>query len=127
MIFFQINKREQCDAKQVVGSLKYIENFSNPYVKIILVCKICNKEQSLRFSNNWRQHYLTHAAHNEKPHKCQHCNKSFIRADRLRQHVNKYHSLVDSDQLIKQEEYLPIFSTSRGELTASDSGIMYIK
>lgn len=78
-----------------MASLRYLENFSNPYVKIIIVCKICNKEQSLRFAGNWRQHYMTHSE--KKPHTCPHCSKSFIRADRLRQHIQKSHG-IDNDQ-----------------------------
>lgn len=76
-------------------SLKYVENFSNPYVKIILVCKVCNKEQSLRNSGNWKQHFLTHVSGQEKPHKCQQCPKSFIRADQLKKHISKHHPLDD--------------------------------
>ena len=47
------------------ASLKYVENFSNPYVKLIIVCKICNREAS-RFQNNWKRHYLTHTRAEEK-------------------------------------------------------------
>ncbi|XP_057301120.1 fez family zinc finger protein erm-like isoform X3 [Hydractinia symbiolongicarpus] len=91
------------------SSLKYLENFSNPYVKIIIVCKICNKEQSLKFSGNWRQHYLTHASSEGKPHKCQHCSKSYIRADQLRKHVSKYHE--QQEQIYgqtKQEQHFVV-------------------
>lgn len=79
------------------ASLKYLDNFDHPYVKIILVCKICNKEQNVKATSNWRAHYLTHSA--EKPHKCESCGKSFIRADRLRNHMAKC-----SNKIVKIEQ-----------------------
>ena len=72
------------------STLKYIENFSNPYVKIILVCKICNKEQSLKFSHNWKTHYLSHVSNEEKPHKCQFCPKAFVTAPQLKKHMKQH-------------------------------------
>ena len=79
-----------------MASLKYLENFDNPYVKIIIVCKICNKEQSLKFAGNWRQHYMTHSA--KKPFSCPHCPKTFIRGDQMRKHVQSKHSDVANPQ-----------------------------
>lgn len=49
---------------------------------------------SLKFASNWRQHYLTHSSKEDRPHKCQFCNKSFIRADALRKHVSKSHQEI---------------------------------
>lgn len=83
------------------AGLKYVSNFSNPYVKLIVACKVCNKEQSMTRSNNWKQHYFTHQ--DEKPHKCSFCPKSFIRADKLRQHIAKLHP-SSSFGNIKSEE-----------------------
>ncbi|XP_057301127.1 zinc finger protein GFI1 homolog pag-3-like [Hydractinia symbiolongicarpus] len=92
------------------AGLHYVENFTNPYVKIILVCKICNKEMSLKFSSNWKKHYLTHASNDEKPHKCTLCSKAFITITALRKHVATKHSDVKQDRSsdvctnIKQEQ-----------------------
>ena len=35
------------------SAIAYIENLKNPYVKIILACKICNKEQVSKQANNF--------------------------------------------------------------------------
>lgn len=73
------------------STVKYIEAFNNPYVKILLACKICSKEMPIKYPGNWKQHYLSHASNSEKPFRCQYCEKSFIRGDRLKNHVNKHH------------------------------------
>lgn len=80
------------------AALKYIENFTNQYVKIILVCKICNKEQSLKFSHNWKKHYLSHVSDEEKPHKCPHCPKAFVTAPQVKKHIKAHH-----ENVMKQE------------------------
>merc|ERR1712179_368100 len=72
------------------AGLKYLDGFTNPYVKIILVCKICNKEQKSLHPPNWKQHYMTHEE--KKPHSCTHCSKSFVRADYLRKHIESQHT-----------------------------------
>ena len=56
----------------------------------MLACKICNKEMSLKFSSNWKKHYLTHATDDEKPHKCTMCMKAFITLTALRKHLVKH-------------------------------------
>ncbi|XP_057301116.1 uncharacterized protein LOC130635704 isoform X1 [Hydractinia symbiolongicarpus] len=86
------------------STLKYIEKFDNPYVKIILVCKVCNKEQSLKFSHNWKTHYLSHASNEEKPHKCSQCTKAFITAPQLKKHFLKQH---EKKQLKQEMQYPP--------------------
>ena len=92
------------------SGLQYVEQFTNPYVKIILVCKICNKEMSLKFSSNWKKHYLTHASNDEKPHKCDVCAKAFITLTSLRKHIQQKHPEhgtsagdVSQQQLLKSE------------------------
>ncbi|XP_066915822.1 Krueppel-like factor 13 isoform X8 [Clytia hemisphaerica] len=86
----------------MVHSLKYVENFSNPYVKLIIVCKTCNKDLSSAKPNDWKRHYFTHS--DEKPHKCSMCPKSFIRADQLRKHKAKVHSSGTGVANLKNEE-----------------------
>lgn len=73
------------------SSLKYLENFDNPYVKVAAVCKICNKEQSFKVVSNWKRHYLTHS--DEKPHKCPHCDRAFVQSDKLRNHLKSKHGI----------------------------------
>ena len=69
------------------ASLKYLENFTSPYVRIVVLCKICSKEQSLKVSKYWRDHYMTH----QKPHQCDQCEKSFRNSYELRKHVQAKH------------------------------------
>ncbi|XP_066915819.1 zinc finger protein sens-like isoform X5 [Clytia hemisphaerica] len=74
------------------STAKYIEAFNNPYVKILLACKICSKEMPIKYPGNWKQHFLSHS--DAKPFQCQHCEKSFIRGDRLKNHIVKHHPEV---------------------------------
>ena len=85
------------------NTLKYIENFSNPYVKLVIVCKICNKEAS-KFQRNWKTHYMTHLGNDDKPHKCTICNHGFVMPNRLRKHLEKVHGISDHTTTTKQEE-----------------------
>jgi len=71
-------------------NLKYLENFSNPYVKIILVCIKCNKELSMKFQSTWKRHYLTHVDDADKPFKCQECGKAFVQSTQLTSHMKKH-------------------------------------
>jgi len=71
-------------------NLKYLENFSNPYVKIILVCIKCNKELSMKFQSTWKRHYLTHVDDADKPFKCKECGKAFVQSTQLTSHMKKH-------------------------------------
>jgi len=73
------------------AGLKYIENFSNPYVKLVVVCKICNKEAS-KYSRNWKPHYQTHVSNEEKSHPCNLCSAGFVSLTALTKHKEKKHS-----------------------------------
>jgi len=102
--------------RKTIGTagLKYLEGFTNPYVKLIVVCRICNREQSLKFSSNWYKHYMTHS--DKKPFQCPHCPKSFVRGDVMRKHIQSKHGgndasstqVDDSMQIqgnVKNEDY----------------------
>ena len=84
-----IGKDSSADSKYPPANsgLKYIEHFDNPYVKICLLCKICNKEQSLKFPATWKRHYLTHGTDDDKPHCCSVCGKRFVQAGNLNKHM----------------------------------------
>lgn len=71
------------------ASLKYLENFSNPYVKVIIVCKMCNKEAS-KNSSQWKVHYLTHVSKEDRPFKCEVCNQGFVQKIHLQKHMKKH-------------------------------------
>ena len=74
------------------GALRYIESFENPYVKIILVCKQCNKEMNMKRTDTWKVHYYTHVSNDDKPHKCQYCDQGFVQPNQLNRHVQKKHA-----------------------------------
>lgn len=84
--------------------MQYIENFNNPYVKLLVVCKICNKEQSLKFAFTWKRHYLTHTASGEKPFKCLICGNAYKTKDGLRNHKKK-HDQSEVTNLMKIEKF----------------------
>ena len=84
-------KNSDDPSKQVSKSdLKYLENFTNPYVKIILVCIVCNKELSMKYQSTWKRHYLTHVNDEDKPFKCVHCNRAFVQSTQLTSHMKKH-------------------------------------
>jgi len=75
--------------------LKYIANFSNPYVKLIVVCKVCNKEQSLKHSHHWATHFKVHDK--SLCHKCPYCPKTFQWPNVMRKHVEAKHPECKSE------------------------------
>lgn len=86
------------------ASLKYIESFDNPYVKLIVACKICNKEQPLKNVHNWKVHYQIH--NDQKPYQCPQCPSAFKRADYLRSHVQSKHNGIKQGKSAKQENMI---------------------
>lgn len=72
------------------SAVQYIENFASEYVKIVLVCKVCNAEQPLKRPADWKRHFLTHVSDDEKPHKCIICGKAFIRREHLVKHAKTH-------------------------------------
>ena len=84
---------------------KVLENFQHPYVKIIAVCKICNKEQAIKLSRNFKRHFESHR--DQEFYKCNHCEKSFTAPYLLKGHVQRIHCL----QEVKTGKYLLKFPT----------------
>jgi len=82
--------------KIAASDLKHLETFTNPFVKVIVCCKICDKPQSLKFQASWKRHYLTHASAEEKPFKCRYCERAFVQANALTLHIKGRHSLHKS-------------------------------
>ncbi|XP_065644070.1 histone-lysine N-methyltransferase PRDM16 isoform X10 [Hydra vulgaris] len=98
------NSSQSCKGKTSnTSSLKYVESFQNPYVKLIVVCKVCNKEQSLKFAHNWKTHYLSHVSNEEKPHKCHLCPNAFVTAPQLKKHLLKHEKPECIDSKMKLE------------------------
>ncbi|XP_066915834.1 zinc finger protein sens-like isoform X19 [Clytia hemisphaerica] len=93
-----------------LSDLKFLENFDNPFVKVSVFCKVCSKEQSLKYQHTWKRHFLTHASDSEKPHKCQHCSRSFVQSTQLKSHMKSAHKhsvkVEDaSNSFVKMEHY----------------------
>ena len=82
---------------------KYLENFNNPHVKLVLVCKMCNKEQTSKHPHVWKAHYLTHVPDHEKPFKCNQCGSGFVQTNQLKSHMMK-HTKKENIQTFKQEQ-----------------------
>ncbi|XP_066915824.1 zinc finger protein sens-like isoform X10 [Clytia hemisphaerica] len=98
------------------GAVKYVESFENPYVKIILACKICSKEVNMKRTDTWKVHYFTHISNENKPHKCPHCDQGFIQPALLNKHMQKKHGVKQESHLkqetkttVKPEPYLGFF------------------
>jgi hypothetical protein len=85
------------------GALRYIESFENPYVKIILVCKQCNKEMNMKRTDTWKVHYYTHVSNDNMPFKCQYCAQGFVLPNQLNRHVQKKHANNLSTGSLKEE------------------------
>jgi len=64
----------------------YLDNFSHPYVKLVIVCKGCNKEQKLSLQRNWKRHYLSCTGGNKDSYPCGNCGKSFTSSTTLQKH-----------------------------------------
>ena len=105
-------KNSSDSSKQLSKSdLKHLENFSNPYVKIILACTVCNKEQSLKYQSTWKRHFLTHASDDNKPFQCTVCNKAFVQSTQLTSHMKRHmqknqESISNTDSLYIKPENL---------------------
>ena len=82
--------------------MKIIESYDNPYTKLIIVCKICDKEAS-KFQRNWKTHFFTHAGNESKPHKCHICDHGFDFPGKLNKHMEKVHGFSQQGSHFKQE------------------------
>jgi len=75
-------------------------------VKVVVCCKICSKEQSLKFQSTWKRHYLSHGSAEDKPHKCTHCGKAYVQSCSLKYHIKAHHSLQGPREVdIKNENW----------------------
>ena len=74
-----------------LSDLKFLETFTNPYVKVCVFCKVCDKKQSLKHQSSWKRHFLTHSSVEDRPFKCEHCNRGFVQSGNLKLHIQKVH------------------------------------
>jgi len=68
--------------------IKWLESWKNPYVKLILICRICNKEQKTYKVAYWKAHFLTHS--DVKPYNCHICQKGFVQQTAYKIHMKKH-------------------------------------
>ena len=72
----------------------WLEQWQNPYVKLIIVCRLCNKEQKTMNTTVWRAHFLTHS--DVKPYNCEICHKGFVQTTAYKNHMKNNHANLDS-------------------------------
>jgi len=68
---------------------------------VVICCKVCSKEQSLVSQAHWKRHYLTHVSADERPHKCEHCGKTFVQLSSMKSHVKNIHEKNNQEQKIE--------------------------
>lgn len=105
LLRFYFQSRNMHQHTSGLGNLKFLENFDNPYVRVSVFCKVCGKEQSLKYQFTWKRHFLTHSSPDEKPFNCSHCDKSFVQSGNLKKHVERMHT-----KLLKQEDDVKHYS-----------------
>lgn len=79
------------------SSMAYLLNFDNPYVKVQLACKICDKPQNIKRPDTWKRHFLTHEADSNKPHKCDICGKAVVTSSQLKNHMQTHYRKMAKD------------------------------
>ena len=52
---------------------------------------MCDKKQSLKHQSSWKRHFLTHSSVEDRPFKCEHCNRGFVQSGNLKLHIQKVH------------------------------------
>ncbi|XP_066915830.1 uncharacterized protein [Clytia hemisphaerica] len=101
---------ESSNSKKSSGlsDLKFLESFDNPYVKVSVFCKVCNKEQSLKYQHTWKRHFLTHSNREDLPNKCPTCGKGFITAHDMKKHIENRHK-PKNDLMKIEQKFIPDF------------------
>ncbi|XP_065669868.1 zinc finger protein 846 isoform X4 [Hydra vulgaris] len=87
----QLNAATKLD-EPVSNTAKYyekvIESWNHPHVKIILVCRVCNKEQKSTNPLTWKLHFLTHSE--SKPYNCNVCGRGFVQTTAFKLHMKTH-------------------------------------
>ena len=102
----QTQSQGKSNGQTNLHTMKVIESFENPYTKLIIVCKMCDKEAS-KYQRDWKTHYLSHVSDDQKPHQCKICNRGFIKPGQLSKHMEKVHSVSGAAPTKKEEFSIP--------------------
>ena len=73
---FGFQEIKRAVTKIALRDLRWLQNFNHPLVKLIVICKICNKEIDTFSPTNWKVHYKFHG---QKGYKCHQCGKGTTR------------------------------------------------
>ncbi|XP_066915825.1 uncharacterized protein [Clytia hemisphaerica] len=100
-------KSEQDESKtttttQKGGESKILEAWTNPYVELQFLCRICKKPQAYKYRRNWRRHYESHSE--EKQYVCDICGTGYKANYLLKNHIaNKHPTSVNPADSAEQE------------------------
>ena len=78
-------------SKLIKNEKDIIDSWSNPYVDLAFICKICRKTQQHRC--NWKRHYLSHS--DVRSYNCNLCDKQFKTNDTLKRHMTSHNNTME--------------------------------
>jgi len=84
-----LNNAENYPASSYKDDLKVIEQWQNPFVRLLLACRVCSKEQKSMNVSTWKMHFLTHS--DKKPFNCSVCQKGFVQQTAFKTHMKTNH------------------------------------
>eukprot|EP00111_Clytia_hemisphaerica_P020343 TCONS_00059921-protein len=109
-----INKTTSGVPNLLSGDGQY-DNWSNPYAKLALVCRMCTKEQNPKSKATWKQHWESHT--DLKNFGCYSCEKRFRMKGDLKTHIVRVHKedFID-ERVIRYNETAPIPQVDPSEI-----------
>ena len=84
---FGFQEIKRAITKITLRDLRWLQNFNHPLVKLIVICKTCNKEVDTFSPTNWKVHYKFHG---RKGYKCRLCGKKYHQALHYRLHMDRH-------------------------------------
>ena len=84
---FGFQEIKRAVTKIALRDLRWLQNFNHPLVKLIVICKTCNKEIDTFSPTNWKVHYKFHG---QKGYKCHQCGKRYHQALHYRLHMDRH-------------------------------------
>ena len=83
-----MERAKQYTSVMTKDKIKWLESWDNPYVKLILACRICSKEHKSMKNSVWKPHFLTHS--DVKPFNCEVCHKGFVQSTGYKSHMKQH-------------------------------------